>query len=167
MKNRWFAALLVPLATGACSQRSGVDGVDGSPGSDGAPGADGVSCWDLNGNGTGDGGEDANGDGTWTAADCAGASAAGVAKAAVYVVVARAEAAPYEAVASCRDETDILLNGGCTAGDDKGEEYAPQVSFGPVNADAPDAPAGFWCWYSAATGESHWLEATASCLAVD
>ncbi|AWX44686.1 hypothetical protein HME9304_01689 [Flagellimonas maritima] len=53
---------------------SGEDGTDGDPGESitGDPGADGISCWDLNGNGLGDGKEDVNEDGNYDALDCQG-----------------------------------------------------------------------------------------------
>jgi hypothetical protein len=153
-----------------CSQTEAVrgqDGADGSAGTNGRDGANGLACWDANGDGTAQASEDINADGTWSAADCQGQAARSFSKSDVYVVVARVEAEPYRITASCADVNDILLAGGCTAGDDSGTEYAPQVSFGPVDADSDDAAAGYWCWYSAATGSSHWLEATATCMAVE
>lgn len=48
----------------------GVAGVQGEPGTMGAQGAQGISCWDLNGNGVGDPGEDFNGDGSYNTLDC-------------------------------------------------------------------------------------------------
>ena len=50
----------------------GADGADGADGLPGADGADGLACWDLNGDGIDDPGEDANGDGVWDALDCQG-----------------------------------------------------------------------------------------------
>lgn len=52
---------------------AGLDGFDGVDGENGADGAYGVSCWDLNGNGTGDAEEDLNDDGNFDALDCQGA----------------------------------------------------------------------------------------------
>lgn len=58
----------------------GVDGVDGAAGvngtngADGADGADGLHCWDANGNGIVDTGEDVTGDGKVDVADCRGAA---------------------------------------------------------------------------------------------
>ena len=46
---------------------------NGSAGSPGSPGAAGLNCWDLNGNGVGDAGEDTNGDSFYNALDCKGA----------------------------------------------------------------------------------------------
>lgn len=47
----------------------------GGSGTNGADGADGISCWDTNGNGTGDvATEDTNGDGVVNIADCQGAT---------------------------------------------------------------------------------------------
>ncbi|HEU0301490.1 MAG TPA: tail fiber domain-containing protein [Longimicrobium sp.] len=54
---------------------AGPQGETGPAGADGAPGADGAdgqACWDLNNNGIGDTGEDANGDNTVDVADCKG-----------------------------------------------------------------------------------------------
>jgi len=51
----------------------GAPGVPGEQGLPGEPGADGSSCWDLNGNGVADPGEDINGDGDFNALDCQGA----------------------------------------------------------------------------------------------
>lgn len=61
---------------------AGLQGLPGPPGPQGEPGdigpqgipgsPGGLMCWDLNGNGTGDGAEDINGDGQFTAADCKG-----------------------------------------------------------------------------------------------
>ena len=51
---------------------AGVDGVNGTSGIDGVDGADGLNCWDVNGDGTQNTIEDANGDGLWDALDCQG-----------------------------------------------------------------------------------------------
>ncbi|UII77458.1 hypothetical protein LV716_06725 [Flagellimonas sp. HMM57] len=59
-----MALLCTALTLCACS--------NGENGTDGLPGADGVSCWDLNGNGTGDAEEDVNDDGNFDALDCKG-----------------------------------------------------------------------------------------------
>ena len=50
----------------------GPAGPAGPRGAKGAPGANGINCWDLNGNGKKDPGEDKNGDGKWDAKDCQG-----------------------------------------------------------------------------------------------
>jgi hypothetical protein len=47
-------------------------GPQGEPGADGQDGEDGISCWDLDGDGIGDTGEDINGDGIFDARDCKG-----------------------------------------------------------------------------------------------
>ena len=51
---------------------TGAKGTTGDTGPTGATGADGTACWDLNGNGVGDSGEDINGDGNYDALDCQG-----------------------------------------------------------------------------------------------
>ena len=51
---------------------AGADGASGTQGPAGADGANGLNCWDTNANGVGDLGEDTNGDGNYTAADCKG-----------------------------------------------------------------------------------------------
>ena len=50
----------------------GAGGAPGTPGAAGELGADGLDCWDLNGNGAGDRGEDINRDGLFDALDCRG-----------------------------------------------------------------------------------------------
>lgn len=50
----------------------GVAGADGADGVNGVDGANGISCWDLNGNGSGDADEDVNNDGNFDALDCQG-----------------------------------------------------------------------------------------------
>ena len=44
----------------------------GDKGKTGAAGSSGADCWDVDGDGVDDPGEDVNGDGAWDAADCAG-----------------------------------------------------------------------------------------------
>ena len=51
----------------------GAQGVQGANGPQGPAGVDGIDCWDLNGNGTWDLGEDKNEDGVHNALDCQGA----------------------------------------------------------------------------------------------
>jgi hypothetical protein len=51
---------------------SGPEGPEGPEGPAGPPGADGLHCWDLDGDGTADPGEDINGDGVFDALDCSG-----------------------------------------------------------------------------------------------
>lgn len=51
----------------------GPEGPNGG-GATGAPGANGTNCWDLNGNGVGDAGEDIDGNGLFTTNDCPGES---------------------------------------------------------------------------------------------
>lgn len=50
----------------------GDQGDQGEPGNPGNPGQDGLSCWDLNGNGSADASEDINLDGVVDALDCQG-----------------------------------------------------------------------------------------------
>lgn len=50
----------------------GPQGPEGPAGPAGEPGAAGVACWDLNENGSPDGGEDRNGDGLVDVRDCTG-----------------------------------------------------------------------------------------------
>lgn len=50
----------------------GPQGPPGPPGVNGKDGKDGINCWDLNGNGVGDIGEDKNADGKYDANDCQG-----------------------------------------------------------------------------------------------
>ena len=63
---------------GAPSNEVGPQGPDGPQGPGGGPvgiqGPQGISCWDLNGNGVQDAGEDSNGDGLFNAADCNGSA---------------------------------------------------------------------------------------------
>ncbi|MGB5469303.1 MAG: hypothetical protein WBM64_02695, partial [Woeseiaceae bacterium] len=65
----WTFLLFVTLGLAGCD---GDDGAAGAAGAAGLPGGDGLACWDLNGNGVGDPGEDINGDGLFDTADCAG-----------------------------------------------------------------------------------------------
>ncbi len=51
----------------------GPQGTQGAQGPPGASGSNGLACWDLNGNGIGEVGEDINTDGFWNSLDCAGA----------------------------------------------------------------------------------------------
>ncbi len=53
---------------------AGMDGADGAPGANGIFGFNGINCWDTNGNGINDLGEDSNGDGVFNALDCEGPS---------------------------------------------------------------------------------------------
>ncbi len=53
---------------------AGAAGAAGANGATGANGTNGISCWDLNGDGINDPGEDINTDGFWNALDCAGAA---------------------------------------------------------------------------------------------
>jgi len=54
----------------------GEPGAGGDPGNPGGEGPAGVACWDQNGSGVGDPGEDENGDGVFDVHDCIGAPAA-------------------------------------------------------------------------------------------
>ncbi len=60
-------------ATGANGQ-PGATGSQGAPGAAGSAGAAGISCWDTNGDGTGNADEDVNEDGNFNALDCVGAT---------------------------------------------------------------------------------------------
>ncbi|TND07509.1 MAG: hypothetical protein FD123_3061 [Bacteroidetes bacterium] len=51
---------------------AGTAGPTGPAGINGATGINGISCWDINGDGIQDPGEDVNSDGAWDALDCAG-----------------------------------------------------------------------------------------------
>lgn len=51
----------------------GLAGINGIDGANGADGENGISCWDLNANGTGEAEEDINQDGNFDALDCQGA----------------------------------------------------------------------------------------------
>lgn len=53
---------------------NGPTGPTGPAGTAGPTGTNGISCWDTNGNGVNDPGEDVNSDGNWDALDCAGAA---------------------------------------------------------------------------------------------
>ncbi len=57
-----------------CQGATGATGATGSKGATGARGPSGISCWDLNGNGVVDAGEDRNGDGYANGLDCQGAA---------------------------------------------------------------------------------------------
>ncbi|MCK6638560.1 MAG: hypothetical protein L6Q81_00620 [Bacteroidia bacterium] len=59
--------------TGAAGA-AGANGATGATGANGTNGTNGISCWDLNGDGINDPGEDVNTDGFWNALDCAGAA---------------------------------------------------------------------------------------------
>ncbi len=60
-------------ATGPQGER-GFTGATGATGASGSRGPSGISCWDLNGNGVVDAGEDRNGDGYANGLDCQGAA---------------------------------------------------------------------------------------------
>ncbi len=55
-----------------CQGPMGPRGPRGPAGANGKDGKDGINCWDTNGNGVKDPGEDTNGDGVWDASDCKG-----------------------------------------------------------------------------------------------
>ena len=81
---RGLFALMVVLLLATCEGSTGLEGPrgdagstgttgpQGGMGSSGATGPAGLSCWDLNGDGVKDPGEDTNGDGAWDAQDCQG-----------------------------------------------------------------------------------------------
>src|SRR3970040_427536 len=60
---RWIAATVFLVGALGC-------GPEGNPGDLGEPGDPGLACWDLDGDGIGDPGEDLNDDGLWDAEDC-------------------------------------------------------------------------------------------------
>jgi len=55
---------------------TGFAGTAGPTGANGTNGINGISCWDLNGDGINDPGEDINTDGFWNSLDCAGTTGA-------------------------------------------------------------------------------------------
>jgi collagen type VII alpha len=55
---------------------TGPQGTVGVTGATGASGNNGIDCWDLNGNGVNEIGEDINSDGFWNSLDCIGATGA-------------------------------------------------------------------------------------------
>jgi OmcA/MtrC family decaheme c-type cytochrome len=85
----WTFLVVVTLSLAGCDGDNGAAGAAGAAGTAGLPGDDGVACWDLNGNGVGDPGEDINGDGLFDAADCAGTTAS---------------ATPLESCGVCHDD---------------------------------------------------------------
>lgn len=60
--------------TGGGTGPTGPTGAAGANGTNGTNGVNGISCWDINGDGINDPGEDINSDGFWNALDCAGAA---------------------------------------------------------------------------------------------
>ncbi|MBI2281530.1 MAG: hypothetical protein HYU68_12710, partial [Bacteroidetes bacterium] len=56
-----------------CNGTVGPQGSAGIAGTNGVDGTNGLACWDTNGDGIQDAGEDVNLDGFWDALDCAGA----------------------------------------------------------------------------------------------
>src|SRR5688572_13594680 len=86
-------------------------------------------------------------------------------KDALYVVTATVEQEPYDITAFCAAAADVLLTGGCLGGDDKGVPISPQLNFGPVSADDPLTPAGYWCSSTQPTGDALFVTATAVCVA--
>ena len=85
-------------------------------------------------------------------------------KSAVYVVEATVEEEPYDITAFCAAAGDVLLTGGCLGGDDEGLLISPQLNFGPVGADDPLTPAGYWCSSTQPTGDALFVTATAVCV---
>lgn len=82
----WLGTLTLAVGLAGCpntnsgdSQQNapGAEGPAGPVGATGATGAPGEACWDLNGNGVGDPGEDVNGDGKFDALDCQGSLPSG------------------------------------------------------------------------------------------
>ena len=117
----------------------GIDGVDGLDGGDGADGAHGLSCWDVSGDGVADEDEDINGDGYWDALDCQGAESSVLTKSVIYAVNGTSG---LSSTASCSDNDDILLNGGCSFQ----EGCIPAHFTGiPINNDDSGQPSGWYC----------------------
>ncbi len=153
----------------------GKDGDAGTPGADGADGADGTDglhCWDLDGNGEADVDEDTNGDGTVDVLDCRGASGAdgadgadgddgsggGWSKSDLYTVTG---ADGPVSTASCDDEDDILLHGGCTTY----HNCVPAtLTSRPEGADDPSVISSWYCSASCGSGTA---TAVATCISVD
>lgn len=73
MRNLAWSGWLALLV--ACGSESTVTGA-GQAGVDGLAGPEGTHCWDVNGDGVSDPGEDQNGDGVTDVLDCAGADGA-------------------------------------------------------------------------------------------
>jgi len=88
-------------------------------------------------------------------------------KDAVYVVEATVEQEPYDITAFCAAAGDVLLSGGCIGGDDEGVPISPQLNFGPVSADDPLTPAGYWCSSTQPTGDALFIRATAVCVSAN
>jgi hypothetical protein len=65
-----------PMGPTGPAGASGAPGPTGAAGTAGANGTNGISCWDLDGDGVQDPGEDINTDGNWDALDCQGAAGA-------------------------------------------------------------------------------------------
>ena len=73
MRNVAWSGWLVLVV--ACGSESTVTG-EGQAGVDGLAGPEGAHCWDVNGDGVSDPGEDRNGDGVTDVLDCTGADGA-------------------------------------------------------------------------------------------
>ncbi len=135
----------------------GADGRDGVDGVDGADGRDGISCWDADGDGVEDPGEDTNGDGVWDAADCGGGGGgAGLTKDAIYQVVG---SGGPTSTATCATVEDVLITGGCEA---VGMNCLPVTyTSEPRGNDDLSIAASWYCSANCGT-----VTATAFCLAV-
>jgi len=136
-----YAAILASLAM-ACAEQGpagppGPAGEPGPQGESGPPGLDGLPGVNVS-----------------------------ITKLNVYMIEALADVAPFEVTAFCADNDDLLLNGGCRAGTDAGEETTPQLEFNPVWADDPTTRAGWWCRWAAATDDTLFLRARAVCMVV-
>ncbi len=73
----WFAAAVTASNQGDSRLQDQIDELSGQIddlSGHAQPGKPGQACWDLNGNGRADPGEDVNGDGIWDVQDCQGAA---------------------------------------------------------------------------------------------
>lgn len=95
-------------------------------------------CWDLSRNGVPDRAEDTNGDGAWDALDCQGAGES-LEKGSLYAV---SGSAGSTSLATCDDNDDIMLTGGCAFN----ENCIPANFTGhPLHNDDDSQPAA-WHW---------------------
>ena len=138
MRAMVAAALVVACAEEGPAGPAGPQGDPGPPGEPGAPGLDGLPGENLT-----------------------------LTKTNLYMIEDVAEVAPFEVTAYCADFDDVLLNGGCRAGTDAGEQTTPELEFNPVWADDPVMRSGWWCRWAAATEDTLFLRARAVCMVID